>query len=189
MIQKVLPIIINELNTFFQSEYGATSDKVRLSNIVDHDGSIVVEGSNQVIATLINIEEERITKASSQLNRSNAGFFSSAGSVKLNLKILFTAYFNPSNYLEALKFISGVVYFFQQKSAFEARDFFGSDFPDERVVFELETLPYAELNNIFSMMGLKYMPSVIYKMRMLTMDLDRIVKEIPEVTGFDVNEE
>ncbi|MBT6133643.1 MAG: hypothetical protein HOH53_11255 [Flavobacteriales bacterium] len=46
-----------------------------------------------------------------------------------------------------------------------------------------------DLNSIFSMMGAKYMPSVIYRIRMLTFSSDNIDDTIPAITGIGINED
>ena len=42
--------------------------------------------------------------------------------VAINLYVIFYTYFAPNNYLEGLKFISGVISFFQSRSSFESHD-------------------------------------------------------------------
>ena len=55
-----------------------------------------------------------------------------------------------------------------------------------KLIFELESLGADKLNNIWTTLGAKYMPSVVYKVRMLTFD-DSIIREyrpvIDDATG------
>jgi hypothetical protein len=53
----------------------------------------------------------------------------------------------------------------------------------EKLIFKMENMGIERLNNVWTTLGAKYMPSVLYKMKMLTFD-DSIVKEFrPAVTG------
>jgi hypothetical protein len=46
----------------------------------------------------------------------------------------------------------------------------------DKLMFEMESLGTERLNNVWATLGAKYMPSVIYKMRMLTFD-DGVIRE------------
>ncbi len=55
----------------------------------------------------------------------------------------------------------------------------------EKLVFEMASITPEQLNNIWGSLGAKYMPSVVYKVRMLTFD-NNIVREYrPLITGVE----
>ena len=189
MIHNFLPIVGEELNDYFKSKFDINEDRVIVSNLINQDGSIAVEGNNKVVFHLVNIEEETTLKASSGTSSYAGGFGSSGGNINLNLTVMFSAFFTGKNYVEALKFLSSVIYFFQSKPVFTQSNTPGLTPNIEKVVFDIISLEPRDLNSIFSMMGAKYMPSVIYRVRMLTFSSDNIDDVIPAISGIGINED
>ncbi|MDX2286880.1 MAG: DUF4255 domain-containing protein [Bacteroidia bacterium] len=173
MIHEVLPVIIDELNDFFQARFDIAEDKVVLANIVNQDGSVAVEGENRIVVSLINVERD----GSNQL----AGGMSGSPPVHINLYLMFSAYFENHNYVEALKFLSGVIGFFQGKSMFNHQN--TSMFPRDanQVRMEIVNIDFRELSNLWACLGAKYMPSVIYRLRTLNMDEENINDDAPRI--------
>lgn len=178
MIHQVLPIVVGELNDFFQHRFDSAEDKVVMANIVNQDGTIAIEGENKVVVTLINVERD----GSNQM----AGNGGPNPPVHINLYVLFGAYFNNNNYVEALKFISGVIGFFQGKNTFNHHN--TPMYPSEasQVRMEIVNIDFRELSNLWASLGAKYIPSVIYRMRTLNMDEDIINDDMPPIAGLGI---
>jgi hypothetical protein len=90
--------------------------------------------------------------------------------VKLNLYILFSASSSDGqekNYKEALKRISRVVEFFQAKNVFNSSNTPMLDHTVGKISVELFNMNMEEQNNLWSMLGGMYRPSVLYKFRTL----------------------
>lgn len=189
MIHNILPVIASELNDYLKSRFNAVEDKVILSNIVDQDGGVAVEGNNKIVITLINIAEETTLKANSNQQLMGSSYVDFAPSISVNLTLMVSAYFSPKNYVESLRFISGVIYFFQSKPLFTSQNTPGLSQNIEKLHFDMLSLSPQELMNLFSMMGAKYIPSVVYKMKMLTFNQDNIVDEIPAIKGLNIGGE
>ncbi len=187
MIQNVLPTIANELNVYLKSRYNSIEDKVIISNLINQDGSVAVEGSNQIVVSLINVTEESTLRASANNQLIGSSFLEFAPPVTINLTLIFSAFFISKNYLEALKYLSGVIYFFQSKPLFTNQNTPGLTTNVDKVHFDMLSMQPQELMNIFSMMGAKYMPSVVYKMKMLTFSQDNIIDELPSIKGLKMD--
>jgi hypothetical protein len=161
-----------------------SEDKIILSGIVNQDGSVAVQGENKILVTLINIEKENVGKS----NGYSAGSRTTpntAAALTVNLYVLFSAYFNNSNYAEALRFLSFIVSYFQKKNVF-TRSNTPRLSPDiDKLILEMETLGAEKLNNVWATLGAKYMPSVVYKIRMLRYDESVVHEFRPEVHGTD----
>ena len=85
--------------------------------------------------------------------------------IYLNIYVLFGA--NKNNYSTALNRISQVIGFFQRKFVFTATDIpVLATFNLDRIIFDLYSTSFEELNQLWSVMGGKYIPSVVYKMRL-----------------------
>ncbi len=174
MIHELLPIVCGELNEYFESQFDAGEDKIVLSGIVNQDGTVAIKEENKLIVSLINIERDGSNQNSS------AGMLPA---VYINLYVSFAAYFNPNNYPEALKFISGVIGFFQGKPMFDPQNTPGLSANITRVTVEMVNVPFSELGHLWGVIGGKYLPSVIYRFRSLHIEEDLIEDEIPMVQG------
>lgn len=172
MIHEVIPVIASELNDFLESHFDTGEDKVVISNLVNQDGTIAIQDENKVVVSLINIERDGT-------NQRGGG----KASVHINIYLIFTAYFNSSNYLEALKFMSGVIAFFQSKNIFTPANSPMLSGDVDRIVAEMVNIDFKELSNLWGAVGGKYLPSVVYRFRSLKMNEDLISDEIPDVGG------
>ncbi len=188
MIHNLLPVVCGELNAYFKSRFDLDEDRLVLSNLMNQNGSVEVEGSNKVVCSLVNIEEETTMKAAPGTSSIGSSFVASGPDIHVNLTILFSAFFSGKNYVEALKFLSGVIYFFQSKPVFTPSNTPGLSSNIEKGCFDLISLSYHDLNSVFSMMGTKYMPTAIYRIRMLTFNSDNIEDTIPSISGIGLNE-
>ena len=54
--------------------------------------------------------------------------------------------------------------------------------PLEKLTFEIFNLPINELSHIWSGIGAKYVPSIIYKVRMISIQENIAKEEIPSVS-------
>lgn len=189
MIQNVLPVVIDELNDYLKSQFNAVEDKAVLSGIVDQDGSLAVESVNKIIATLIYVDKDTTYKMPPGSSLSGSSFLEFSPPVNINLTIMFSALFSKSHYIEALRYISGVIYFFQYKPLFTAQNTPKLFASADKVYFDLLSVPVSEMMYFYSMLGVKYVPSVVYKMRMLTFSQDNIISDVPAVRGIDNRKE
>ena len=55
MIHNLMPVIGSELNEYFKSKFEIDEDRLVVSNLINHDGSVAVEGNNKVVFHLVNI--------------------------------------------------------------------------------------------------------------------------------------
>jgi len=99
----------------------------------------------------------------------------------MNLYLVFAAHFPDPNYKEALHFISLVIEFFQGKSVFDKFNTPGLSANIDRLIFEFVNQDIQEMNNMWSLIGAKYLPSVVYKVRMLTFSQSMVREEVPGI--------
>ena len=107
------------------------------------------------------------------------------------IAVLFSAYFKPGNYTEALRFLSFVIAYFQYKNVFTRANTPQLDAGIDKLIFEMANISPEQLNNIWASLGAKYMPSVVYKMRMVTIDSvteipGRLIKDIEQKFGVNM---
>jgi hypothetical protein len=166
-IRTVLELIRGELNTFLQNADRREEDWVILSNVVDHEGHAFESAKDKIVITLANITHETVTLAGNQPPGQGG-----AGAVHpplyIDLFLLFLANFRDRNYLEGLSLISRTIGFFQQNPVFTRANMPGLDHGIDKLTMELTNLSLSEIRDLMSMLGMKYLPSVCYKLRMIT---------------------
>jgi len=175
MIQEALSCLAEEMNIYFRNKLKINEDKAVVSGILNADGSIAIREENKVIITLVNVERETVKNNNVVPNTSQP--------VNINLYVLLSAYFSAVNYPEALRFLSFVIGYVQQKNVFTRSNTPQLDSNINKLVLEMENLSTEKMNNVWAALGAKYMPSVMYKMRMLTIDGSVIREHRPEVSG------
>lgn len=174
MIFEALSCLTDEINEYFKNKLKISEEKIVLSNIVDQGGSIAIQGENKIIVTLVNIEKE--TAVNTNGSKSAGGFSGSTPPLNLNVYVLFSAYFSSSNYPEALRFLSFIIAYFQYKNVFNKSNTPRLDAKIEKLILEMIDLSPDTISNMWSGLGAKYMPSVLYKVRMLTFN-EAVIRE------------
>jgi Pvc16 N-terminal domain len=183
MIHTVLEVLTKELNQFLKQRTRMTPNEtaVVLSALMDNaDGAFAVETENQVICTLFNIEQER-----SNLNaptRSNAVV---NPPFNLNLYVLFAAYYKKDRYIEALKAISYTIAFFQGKQVFTSANTPSLPANIEKVVVEMVNIEMKDISNFWTTLGAKHLPSIMIKVRMLSITSDLVMEETTPILSVD----
>lgn len=183
MIDKAMAFIMGELNSVLLARFQSSENLVILSSVSNPDGSLPSGIENKVVLTLINVEREAAANSGTWAARAaNEGFVRTSPPLSLNLLMMVTASF-ASNYSEALRFLGSVMGFFQAKPSFNAQN--SPSFPAEmeKLSMELVNLSIQEINNVWAILGAKYMPSVVYKVRMLVLQENWIGERIPAITG------
>jgi hypothetical protein len=182
MIDNALSFIKRFLSEELKLRLGITSD-IKIDT-VDKDVS-----PDNVVITLINIEEEKINK--NQVHYKKDSIDSPTykivnPEINLNLYILISA--QKNDYAEALKQISYIITIFQGKNVFEKEDF-PSDIPDlESLFVELYPLSFEQVSTLWQTLGSKLVPSVLYKVKLVSIQDNRTIGETGDVRGigFDI---
>lgn len=168
MIYKALQFTSNLIDQFLKNTFSLDESKVVLNNLIDSDGSIPKNNQNKVVLSLINIEKET-TRAFNTRNHQlgNGSYVNLNPEERFNVDILLSANFD--DYSEALKFINAIIIFFQVNTSLSASN--SSVIPKgiNKLEFDIEKLNYQQMHSLWTAMGAKYQPSVIYKMRLLTL--------------------
>jgi hypothetical protein len=137
------------------------------SNIIDQDGSVAAP-INSIAITLVKIEKETFVNKSNTIYK-DAGYGVSMPSLNINLFLQFAAY--NKDYGEALKQLGYVLSYFQSNPVLTSQNTAGLTEPGvDKLIFEIVNYSHQELSNLWSQLGAKYIPSVVYKMRMIIID-------------------
>ena len=178
MIHLVLTSIVSSLNEYVRNEFNLQEDMVVLANAVDLSGNINPQIDNKICVFLQNVEEERVIR--NGFYQSNAGMNPPK---HFNLFLMFVANFPDPNYIESLRYLSLVLEFFQGTQVFDRSNLPSLSSSLEKVSLEFVNLTSDELNSIWSLLGLKYMPSAMYKLKFLSFDNNMIREDVPNLIG------
>lgn len=175
MIFQAIDIIRSELTT------NTPSIPAELGNI----GEILAGTHNtdpNIIISLINIEENRVSRDPQNYLRNGTGVTYKNPAVNLYLTLLFTSIRDQSGYGLALQSLQDVIGFFQRKYVFDHSNTTNLNPGIEKLILEMISLNLEQLQQLWSMLGGRYHPSVAYRMRMVTIDSNA------DVPGHLINE-
>lgn len=187
MIHLAFDHIINELNSYLSVKI-SEPDRVMANSLLTQDGNLQNGIDDKVLVSLVNTEEERLLREPDVYRKQPDGTLHiQKPEIRLNLFILFTAYF-PSDYNEALKMISLVITFFQKKNKFTPANTPDLDSGLKNLTMEMVTLNMEQQNHLWASLGAKYIPSVLYKMRLVTIAEDEIDGTGEPITEIHIND-
>ena len=185
MLDRTLSFLLDQLNGYLGARYHSSEPHVVLSSLCNLDGTTPPGIENKVVLSLVNIEREAAAGSSrATLRQENEGFVRTSPALNLNLYVLVSASFG-ANYVQALMLLSAVLGYFQGKPVFTAQS--AQSFPRglDKLTMEIVSLDMQGLNNLWGNMGGKYLPSVLYKARMFTLQEGWVLEQVPPVTTID----
>jgi len=176
MIYETLFFLSTELNKFLTKNQGLiTQFPVTINNIAKLDDPDISDVKAKIILSLINIEEDKVSKVRENFTKSPTGIVYKNPPVLVNLYVLFAANYT-SDYPQSLKNIAKVMQFFQSQNFFTPLTHPGLDQRILQLNADLFTLNFEQINHIWSTLGGKYLPSVMYKIRQLSIEDENAVE-------------
>jgi len=170
MIYLALHHIAFELNQSLRRHSLSGEDIVVLANPVEADGKSDGIATNKVILFLAGLERDTLPMRSGGDNQ----MLSYQAPTWLNVYLMVAANFTAPSYPDSLKYLSRVIAFFQAHPVFDRHSSPAMDEKIDKLILDMENLDRRELNNLWGMFGGKYMPSVLYRVRMLGIDANSV---------------
>ncbi|RDU97544.1 DUF4255 domain-containing protein [Trinickia dinghuensis] len=186
MIDKTLSFLLDELNTYLSLHMQSAEKVAVLSALSSMDGSLVPGLTGKLILTLVNIGKEAAAPSLGIPTKAEGGgYVRGAAPLNLNLYIMVSASFQ--NYLDSLRMLSGALGFFQGRPGFDAQSC--ANFPPnlQKLTAELVSISTQEINNLWGIHGAKYLPSAVFKLRMITLQQGWADAVVPDVLKPDTN--
>lgn len=186
-----LAFLTDEISNFINQP--APAINIKWSDIIDQDGSVTIK-KNSIAITLVKIEKEAFVNRSTNTYRDRTGTnHGDAGYdimplLDINFYVQFAVYNDQAEAIRQLGFIlsyfqSHPVITSQNVSTLNAGKLQAAGV--DKLIFEIVNYSHQELSNLWSQLGAKYMPSVVYKMRMITVDAYTADKLAPVITNID----
>ena len=177
MIHNVITSIAIKLDEFIKNKLSVNNDTVIVSSLVDIKGNLNQDVENKISIFLIHVEEETITKNATKFSQGNSP------PVKINIMLMFSAYFPNFNYVEALRYVSLVIEFFQITNVFDDSNTEGLPLNANRIRCELFNISIDEIGKLWGNIGANYVPSVCYKFKQILVDGENISQDTPRILG------
>jgi hypothetical protein len=194
MIDKALRFLTDEMNAYLDLQNGnpAGESLIVLTNVADDSSGGWAIPPQKLGVSLINIEEEKVFKDQQTQFRNSAGEFEQYNpEIKLNLYMLVCANFVSENgddkYEQGLKQLSRIVGFFQGKNVFTPDSSPAMDANLKKLIVELYSYTFEQQYNFWTILGAKYLPSVLYKVRLLAYQEKRLQNQNEPITSIFLN--
>lgn len=152
MIRNILTTFAASLEEFLSRYYKQPEGLVTTGQI----GYSTEEKPNKMVISLLNVERE------------TSGDISKQPPLLLNLNVMLAAVFEERRYNEALSMLTDTLRFIQSVPKFEVN---GNSF-----TIEIVNLTMQDQNNIWTLLGGQYYPSVVCKIRRLCIDGGNVKK-------------
>jgi hypothetical protein len=187
MIDAALSQLAGQLNDHLRRRFQLSEDLAVLSNLHEQNGALVPLVSNKLVLFLAGIERDTVAyrAGSGQSLGLGGAALNRPEPIYLNLLMMCAANFSGSNYPEALKFLSGAIGFFQSRPVLDHQNSPGLDTRLERLILNIENLSSSEMHSLWGIHSGRYLPSVLYRVRMVSVDGQHILGRDTEIAQID----
>lgn len=173
MIDQVLTYIAEGLNGYLGNIYEETGGLAMVGEIGGEGGE---QEMNRIVVALLNVEREGAMGIGGAFQTEGKGFLQKLPAWYLNMYFVVAAVFEGKRYGEGVKMLSDSISYLQQHPVFTPVS--GGKFMIEPVSLSLQ-----ELTNVWSILGGRYYPSVVCKVRMLRFEGAEIGRMVGSVRG------
>ncbi len=167
MIYKTLTLLTRHLNEYLKLCFKLTEDIAFLCPLKETGNSFP---SNRISVSMVGIERESgggISFNRQQVSQNQSR--KTAPSWQINVYVLFSSVFQEKQYEESLQVLSGVLSFIQKNNLFTIQ---GTAVP---FAVEPVNLSFHEQSNLWGILGGSYYPSLLCKIRVLSVDEQEIL--------------
>lgn len=179
MVTNIIRGVITNLNAYVRSVnpdiLSSDDDPAVLGNMANTRiaGYQESELEDKIVISLVNISEETSLKNKQNHSFLNDQYIQEQPKVHINLFLLFAA--NYSNYITAFNQLLHVVEFFQGQKIFNISNVPVPSLSDQNkqtlreveLIFDLHTLSFEQLNDLWGSLGGKQVPFILYRVRLL----------------------
>jgi hypothetical protein len=185
MISKALQFTRDALDQFLRNRFRLDESKVLLNALIEANGQVPQINQNKVVISLINLEKETLKPFYVRNQRIADGNYSEVQpSERYNLMLLISSNFD--DYSETLKFLNAVIQFFQINPSLDSGSTSNIPAGLVKLEYEIERITYHQMQGLWTAMGARYQPSVIYKTRLVTIqgnETDGFVPAVSDVSA------
>jgi hypothetical protein len=140
---------------------------------------------DKAVLSLVLIEEDRVAKQQEHFTKTDTKTQYKNPPLFLNLYILFSL--NKIRYADNLQLLGYIIQFFQHQYVFTPITHPGLDSRIQQIVVDMCNMGFEQNNHIWSILGGKHYPSVMYKMRQITLDENLLQGESGLITTISLS--
>jgi hypothetical protein len=183
VIYETLKFLREEVNKYLNMKLGGslTEPKLVIGNVSlafdPPPGADVLDG--KAILSLVNVEEDRVAKEQKNYTISDIAAIYKNPPLYLNLYVLFAVNKKGTlkDYEDSLVWLGHIIQFFQYQQVFTPATHPNLNEKIEKIIVDLYSQNFEQVNNLWGTLGGKYLPSVLYKIRQITIDENAIEAE------------
>lgn len=172
MIDVSLAFVRQVLDQYMVTSFAQEPGTVVLNNLTSPDGGMPPKNQNKLVLTLVNLEYETNRQYYGGLRPGQEVLARVNPALLFNLDVLVSANFD--DYGEALKLLTATIAFFQEHLALTRDSYPLMPVGLNMLKFEIENSPSTKTHNLWTALGAKYLPSIIYKIRHVAIQSDQI---------------
>ena len=185
MIDRALHVTVERLNGHLAARFRTGEPVVVLAPLTDAEGKPADAVKNRLALFVVNIAEDTVPRNGQGPRASAGGITRTARPIHLDIYAVLASAHEPDRYLEGLKLLSAALLYFQAQPVLTAQG--APDLPPglDRLSYELANLRIDEISQLWSNLGGRYVPSVLFKIRSCTLDADAVQAVEPSIRGID----
>ncbi|SHO54754.1 DUF4255 domain-containing protein [Vibrio quintilis] len=183
MLDDCLNYLCERMNQSLRPAFDLAEELVVVSPPSGTETTGQVTTENRILVFLSNLERDPFSKPGlvpGGQTRQRVALTSKP--LYLTLSVVIAANFSGSNasganYSDGLKVLSHLLAFFHRNPVFHRQN--APDLPEdiEQIAMEMESIPGNELSHMWSMLGSKYLPSCVYRVRVAIPDSETILTQ------------
>lgn len=174
MLDIAVKTIKTKLNAYLSKHYTFDDDPVIIAPLFEHD-SLSANCKNKLSVFVVNLEKDTTYKKQIHNISSGGSNFNTAPPLYLNMHIMIGAYFDTSRYEQSLQLLSTAIQCFQELPVIDRENTPGMPETIEKLMLDIENISIRELSNLWGMLGGRYYPSILYRVRVVTIDGQAII--------------
>lgn len=189
MIDRAMGFVVETLNGFLEDRHISDEAIAELSSLTTLEGDAPKNINNKIVVTVLNIEREAaaITSSPMPLRQTNeGGYVRAPQDLALNIYAMVSASFDD-RYRDGLRVLSGALGFFQSNPIITPASHPNLPKGIQQLAFKMVNLDLQTLGHVWGVLGGRYMPSALYKIRLVTIDDAWLAELVPEITGVAVD--
>ena len=185
MIHDAMNLLKGKLNAYIKLKAGISEEKVRFLDGTNFDP--IQFPLDYITPIIVNIQEERTLRQSDyyQPRIVNGLQTERTPDINIQLMVLFVSRFRQ--YDQGLMFLSMIIRFFQANKLIDRTVAPELSEEIDRLHIEMLTMPVSEQNDIWNALRACYLPSVAFRVGMLTYTDGGSLAEMNEMSGIQVS--
>ena len=182
MIHEVMNLLSDKLNAYIRLKAGINEDRVRFLDGTNFDP--IQFPLDYITPIIVNIQEERTLRQKDYYEPVIRNGMKTEISPEIRIKLIVVFVSRFKQYDQGLKFLSLIIRFFQANRLIDRDGAPELSEEIDRLFVEMMTMPMSEQNDIWNALRVCYLPSVAFRVSMLTYRDGDTLAELNEVEDF-----